>query len=81
MWFRADVGVERPSRTRIYIDLSYEDDVVDWRSCVDEGGSNFQVRGKHVGLTVNREVYRLIAEILARRANLPAIGDSSGAAM
>jgi pimeloyl-ACP methyl ester carboxylesterase len=64
--------------TSIY---SYEDDVVDWRSCVDEGGSNFQVRGKHVGLTVNREVYRLIAEILARRTNLPAIGDSRGAAM
>lgn len=59
---------------------SREDDVVDWRSCVDDDGVNFQVRGRHVGLIVNREVYRRIAEILARRGNLPAPADSRAAA-
>jgi hypothetical protein len=35
------------------------------------------VRGRHLGLTVNREVYRLIAEVLAWRGNLPALTDSN----
>jgi triacylglycerol lipase len=60
---------------------SREDDVVDWRSCLDASGNNFQVRGRHVGLVVNREVYRLIAQILAGRQNLPALADSSGASL
>jgi hypothetical protein len=58
---------------------SREDDVVDWRSCLDRGGNNYEVRGRHVGLLVNREVYRLIAQILAGRRNLLAITDSSAA--
>ena len=62
--------------TSIY---SREDDVVDWHSCLDPGGNNYQVRGRHLGLIVNREVYRLIAETLKGRRNLPAIADSSGA--
>jgi pimeloyl-ACP methyl ester carboxylesterase len=60
---------------------SREDDVVDWRSCLDDGGNNYQVGGRHVGLIVNREVYRLIARILARRPHLLAITDSSAASM
>jgi triacylglycerol lipase len=65
-------------RARAFASIhSREDDVVDWRSCVDEGGANFQVHGRHVGLIVNREVYRLVAEILARRHGLPAPTDYS----
>jgi pimeloyl-ACP methyl ester carboxylesterase len=60
---------------------SREDDVVDWRSCLDAGGNNYQVRGRHVGLVVNREVYRLIARILAGRRNLPAIADAGAASL
>jgi pimeloyl-ACP methyl ester carboxylesterase len=63
---------------RAFISIhSHEDDVVDWRSCVDDHGANFRVRGRHLGLTVNREVYRLIAEILAWHGNLPALTDSN----
>jgi triacylglycerol lipase len=65
-------------RARTFISIhSREDDVVDWRSCVDDHGASFQVRGRHLGLTVNREVYRLIAEVLAWRGNLPALTDSN----
>ena len=65
-------------RARAFASIhSREDDVVDWRSCVDDHGANFQVRGRHLGLTVNREVYRLIAEVLAWRGNLPALTDSN----
>lgn len=60
---------------------SRDDDVVDWRSCLDSGGNNYQVRGRHVGLVVNREVYRLIAQILAGRLDLPAIGYCDAAAV
>jgi pimeloyl-ACP methyl ester carboxylesterase len=60
---------------------SREDDVVDWRSCLDAGGNNYQVHGRHVGLVVNREVYRLIAQILAGRRNFPAIANFSAASL
>jgi triacylglycerol lipase len=56
---------------------SREDDVVDWRSCLDRGGNNYEVRGRHVGLVVNRHVYRLIARLLADQWSLRAPTDSS----
>jgi triacylglycerol lipase len=48
--------------TSIY---SRRDEVVDWRSCIDPRGRNFEVQGRHFGLIVNRGVYRLVAQILA----------------
>ncbi len=41
------------------------DEVVDWRSCIDPQGENHQVSGRHIGLIVNREVYRILASTLA----------------
>ncbi|HKA52986.1 MAG TPA: alpha/beta hydrolase [Candidatus Binatia bacterium] len=41
------------------------DEVVDWRSCVDPQGENRQVSGRHIGLIVNRQVYRILASTLA----------------
>jgi triacylglycerol lipase len=61
--FFANVGASSfADVTSIY---SRSDEIVDWRSCVDMGERGFEVRGRHFGLIVNREVYRLIAEILA----------------
>jgi len=40
------------------------DEVVDWRSCIDPQGENRQVSGRHIGLIVNREVYRIMASSL-----------------
>jgi pimeloyl-ACP methyl ester carboxylesterase len=48
--------------TSIY---SRRDEVVDWRSCIDPRGHSLEVQGRHFGLIVNRDVYRLVAEILA----------------
>jgi triacylglycerol lipase len=47
--------------TAIY---STQDEIVNWRACVDPQGDNYQVLGRHLGLVVNREVYRLLAQIL-----------------
>jgi hypothetical protein len=42
------------------------DGVVDWRCCLeDEERANIEVRGTHVGLAFNAQVYRRVAELLA----------------
>jgi hypothetical protein len=44
------------------------DGIVDWRSCLDQnGGLNIQVRGTHIGLAFNADVYRNVAIILASK--------------
>lgn len=45
--------------------FSKSDGVVDWRASVDPQGANIEVSGRHIGLIVNREVYRAVAESLA----------------
>ncbi len=46
--------------------FSRRDGVVDWRSCLDEPGAlNVVVRGSHLGLVVNLEVYRAVGRLLA----------------
>jgi len=51
--------------------FSTQDEIVDWRACVDPQGDNYQVRGRHLGLVVNREVYRLLADILGLLPRMP----------
>jgi triacylglycerol lipase len=46
-----------------------QDEVVDWRTCVVADGDNYEVSGGHVSMAVNREVYRLLANILADRTS------------
>ena len=48
--------------TAIY---SRQDEIVDWRACVDPDGDNREVSGLHLGLVVNRDVYQTLAEVLA----------------
>jgi pimeloyl-ACP methyl ester carboxylesterase len=59
---------DRNKFTSIY---SREDEIVDWRACIEPGGRNFEIRGRHLGMLVNREAYRLIAQILAAEARRP----------
>lgn len=50
-------------QTAIY---TKSDGVVDWRYCVsDHQEMNFEVKGTHVGLAFNHDVYRVIANRLA----------------
>lgn len=42
------------------------DGVVDWRVCIDDdSANNYEVDGTHVGMVVNPQVYRVIAERLS----------------
>jgi triacylglycerol lipase len=43
------------------------DGIVDWRVCVDsDAANNYEVKGTHVGLVVNSQVYRIIADRLSQ---------------
>jgi len=46
------------------------DGIVDWQSCLDQnGGTNIEVRGTHIGLAFNPEVFRNVADLLAGDGN------------
>lgn len=62
--FSQTVSAALPQSVGFTAIFTKEDEVVDWRSCIDPQGENRQVSGRHVGLIVNREVYRILADIL-----------------
>jgi hypothetical protein len=69
--------------THVY---SRTDGVVHWESCVDLSGAptveNVEVMGSHVGMGLNADVYRVIADRLAmpRRPRLHAVDSLAAAA-
>ena len=56
-----------PDGVRLTSIYSREDAVVDWRSCIDEDPRTdcYEVRGTHVGLAWNAQVYRHVGRLLA----------------
>lgn len=53
------------SQTAVYTET---DGIVDWQVCVDdEPTNNYKVTGTHVGLVVNPQVYRIIANRLSQK--------------
>jgi pimeloyl-ACP methyl ester carboxylesterase len=63
--FGADYRAPLPDGVRLTSIYSREDGVVRWRSCVAADAHCVEVGGSHVGLIVNRAVYRAIADALA----------------
>jgi triacylglycerol lipase len=63
--FADAVSAPIPERSRFSSIYTRRDEVVQWQSCLDDAGSNFEVSGLHASLIVNREVYRLLGAILA----------------
>lgn len=53
-----------PPRVPVTSVYSRTDGVVSWRACVRSDLSSAEVRGSHVGLAVNPDVYRLLAKVL-----------------
>ncbi|NOT54842.1 MAG: alpha/beta fold hydrolase [Deltaproteobacteria bacterium] len=62
--FAATVAAPLPTDVGCSVIFSQDDEIVDWRVCLDPYGSNYQVSGRHMGLVVNRAVYRLLESIL-----------------
>ena len=63
--FVAAVFAPTLGKSRFSAIYTRRDEIVQWQSCVDDAGSNFEVSGLHASLIVNREVYRILGSILA----------------
>jgi triacylglycerol lipase len=65
--FVADAFAPLPANVRYAAIYSRQDEIVDWRACIDEAKENYEVLGQHLGLIVNLEVYRLLGRLLAQQ--------------
>ena len=54
-----------PRGTRFTSIYTRADEVVQWESCIDEKGTNYEVTGLHGSLIVNAQVYRILGSLLA----------------
>ena len=62
--FVAGAFAALPSDVHYASIYSRQDEIVDWRACIDEAKENYEVPGQHLGLIVNVEVYRLLGRLL-----------------
>jgi pimeloyl-ACP methyl ester carboxylesterase len=59
-----------PATVRLTSFYTREDAVVDWRACIDPDprATSHEVRGTHVGLAWNAQVYRRLGDALTHKA-------------
>lgn len=63
--FAQTIAASLPTGRQFTSIFTKQDEVVDWRACIDPNGANHEVSGRHIGLVVNPAVYRILAEGLA----------------
>jgi len=66
--FAQTMSAALPAGRKFTSIFTKQDEVVDWRACIDPQGVNLEVTGRHVGLIVNPAVYRHLADLLATSA-------------
>jgi pimeloyl-ACP methyl ester carboxylesterase len=62
--FREDLVSELPDTVRAVSIYSRSDGIVSWEACLDPCARHVEVDSSHSGMSVNREVYRVLAGIL-----------------
>ena len=62
--FRRHLGGPMPPAVRAVSVYSRSDGIVSWRACLDPSAEHVEVDSSHGGMSVNLEVYRLLAGIL-----------------
>lgn len=62
--FREDLRAPLSRDVRAVAIYSRSDGIVSWRACLDPGARHVQVESSHAGMSVNRAVYRVLAEIM-----------------
>ena len=72
--FARTVSASLPLGRKFTSIFSKQDEVVDWRACIDPQGANLEVSGRHISLIVNPAVYRILADLLA----VPTMGPTCG---
>jgi len=69
--FAQTVSATLPMGRQFTSIFTKQDEVVDWRACLDPNGANHEVSGRHIGLVVNPAVYRILADLLAAPLPMP----------
>jgi pimeloyl-ACP methyl ester carboxylesterase len=62
--FREDLQAPLPADVRTVSIYSRSDGIVSWQACLDPGAEHVEVDSSHSGMSVNRSVFRVLAEIL-----------------
>jgi pimeloyl-ACP methyl ester carboxylesterase len=62
--FREDLQAPLPAGVRAVSIFSRSDGIVSWRACLDPCARHVEVDSSHSGMSVNRDVYRVLAGIL-----------------
>jgi triacylglycerol lipase len=62
--FREDLRARLPADVRAVAIYSRSDGIVSWRACLDPDAHHVEVESSHGGMSVNRAVYRVLAQIL-----------------
>ncbi len=64
--FRDDVLAPLPDALDAVSIHSRSDAIVDWRACLDPHGEQVEIESSHCGMSVNRDVYRVLDDVLDR---------------
>ena len=62
--FRADLQAPLARSVRAVSIYSRSDGIVSWQACLDRHAEHVEVRSSHTGMSVNLDVYRVIARVL-----------------
>jgi pimeloyl-ACP methyl ester carboxylesterase len=62
--YREDLMAPLPQATRALSIFSRSDGIVAWQSCLDPFAEQVEVDSSHSGMSVNRDVYRLLSRFL-----------------
>jgi hypothetical protein len=69
--FRDDVLAPLPDELDAVAIHSRSDAIVDWRACLDPDGEQVEIESSHCGMSVNRDVYRVLDDVLDRAEERP----------
>jgi triacylglycerol lipase len=62
--YRRDLAVATPESVRAVAIYSRSDGIVSWRACLDPHAEAIEVDSSHTGMSVNLDVYRVLARCL-----------------
>ena len=62
--YREDLAAPLPPTINAVAIYSRSDGIVSWEACLDPGARHVEVKSSHTGMSVNRDVYRVLADIL-----------------
>ena len=65
---RAQATARFPGGVGFVSVYSRSDGIVDWRACLDPDAEHVEVEASHIGMAVNKDVFRAVARALAPRA-------------